>query len=64
MARGNEEVSRIVRRRLEEVCGQIATQSNLQTLPLQKLVATQVGAGLHALAAWKEAGAEGMPNGR
>ena len=63
VARGNEEVSRIVRRRLEEICGQIASQSNLQTLPLQKLVAVQVGAGLHALAAWKEAGAEPSPTG-
>jgi len=64
VARGNEEVSRIVRRRLEEICGQIASQSNLQTLPLQKLVAVQVGAGLHALAAWKEASIEGTPSGR
>jgi hypothetical protein len=63
VARGNEEVSRIVRRRLEEICGQIASQSNLQTLPLQKLVAVQVGAGLHALAAWKEAGTEPSPTG-
>ena len=54
VARGNEDVSRHVRRRLEEICGQIAGQSNLQTLPLQKLVAVQVGAGLHTLAAWKE----------
>lgn len=64
VARGNEEVSRIVRRRLEEICGQIASQSNLQTLPLQKLVAVQVGAGLHALAAWREASAETPQNGR
>lgn len=63
VARGNEEVSRMVRRRLEEVCGQIAGQSNLQTLPLQKLVAVQVGAGLHALAAWREAGPGGSPVG-
>jgi hypothetical protein len=63
VARGNEEVSRIVRRRLEEICGQIASQSNLQTLPLQKLVAVQVGAGLQALAGWKEASAEPPPKG-
>jgi hypothetical protein len=53
-----------VRRRLEEICGQIASQSNLQTFPLQKLVAVQVGAGLHALAAWKEGDAAGAPRGR
>jgi len=64
VARGSEEVSRIVRRRLEEICGQITSQSDLQTLPLQKLVAVQVGTGLHALAAWKEAGAAGSLNGR
>ncbi|MCC6763333.1 MAG: peptidase M14 [Deltaproteobacteria bacterium] len=63
VARGNEEVSRVVRRRLEEVCGQITSQSNLQTLPLQKLVAVQVGAGLHALAAWREASPGGSPVG-
>jgi hypothetical protein len=54
VARGNEDVARSVRRRLEEICGQIGGQSTLQTLPLQKLVATQVGTGLQALAAWKE----------
>ena len=64
VARGSEEVSRIVRRRLEEICGQITSQSDLQTLPLQKLVAVQVGTGLHALAAWKEASAAGSLNGR
>jgi len=63
VARGNEEVSRVVRRRLEEVCGQITSQSNLQTLPLQKLVAVQVGAGLHALAAWREASPDGSAVG-
>jgi hypothetical protein len=64
VARGSEEVARVVRRRLEEICGQIGSQSDLQTLPLQKLVAVQVGSGLHALAAWKEAGAAGTPEGR
>ena len=49
-----EEVTRIVRRRLEEICSQIENQSTVQVLPLQKLVAVQVGTGLHALAAWKE----------
>ncbi len=64
VARGSEEVARVVRRRLEEICGQIDGQSDLQTLPLQKLVAVQVGSGLHALAGWKEAGAAGTPEGR
>lgn len=64
VARGSEEVARVVRRRLEEICGQISSQSDLQTFPLQKLVAVQVGSGLHALAAWKEAGAAGTPEGR
>jgi hypothetical protein len=59
VARGSEEVACIVRRRLEEICGQVTSQTDFQTLPLQKLVAVQVGTGLHALAAWKEAGAAG-----
>ena len=42
------------RARLEEICSQIENQSTVQVLPLQKLVAVQVGTGLHALAAWKE----------
>ncbi len=54
VASGNEEVTRIVRRRLEEICAQIENQSSIQALPIQKLVAVQVGTGLHALAAWKE----------
>jgi hypothetical protein len=61
VARGSEDVVRIVRRRLEEICGQIETQSDLQVVPLRKLVAIQVGSGLHALAAWKEFGASGPP---
>ena len=64
VARGSDDVSRLVRRRLEEICGQIASQSDLQTLPLRKLVAVQVGSGLHALAAWKEFNAEAFPEGR
>lgn len=56
VARGSEEVARMVRRRLEEICGQIASQSEVRTLPLRKLVAVQVGSGLHALAAWQEFG--------
>lgn len=61
VAGGNEEVTRIVRRRLEEICAQIDSQSDLQVLPLQKVVAVQVGTGLHALAAWKEFGAPETP---
>jgi hypothetical protein len=61
VAGGNEEVTRIVRRRLEEICAQIDNQSDLQVLPLQKVVAVQVGTGLHALAAWKEFGAAETP---
>jgi hypothetical protein len=64
VARGSEEVARVVRRRLEEISGQITAQSDLQTFPLQKLVAVQVGAGLHALAAWKESGSSGRVEGR
>jgi hypothetical protein len=59
VARGIEEVARVVRRRLEEICGQIESQSDLQVLPLRKLVAVQVAAGLHGLAAWKESGGFG-----
>jgi hypothetical protein len=59
VARGNEEVARIVRRRLEEICGQLSTQSNIETLPLRKLVSVQVAAGLQALAAWQEFGEAG-----
>ncbi len=61
VARGSEEVARIVRRRLEDISSQIATQSDVQAVPLQKVVAVQVGAGLHALAAWKEFGGAGSP---
>jgi hypothetical protein len=64
VSRGSEEVARIVRRRLEEICSQIAGQSELETLPIQKLVAVQVGSGLHALAAWQEFGASGPPEWR
>ena len=64
VARGSEEVARVVRRRLEEICGQIESQSDLQVLPLRKLVAVQVGCGLHALAAWREFGADGRPEWR
>ena len=56
VSRGSEDVVRLVRRRLEEICAQIDHQSDLEVLPLQKVVAVQVGAGLHALAAWKEFG--------
>jgi len=61
VARGSEEVARVVRRRLEDICGQIDSQSTLQTLPLQQLVATQLGTGLHAMAAWKEFGTPTIP---
>jgi hypothetical protein len=64
VARGSEEVARIVRRRLEEICGQIASQSDLRLPPIRALVAAQVGSGLHALAAWKEFGASGPPEWR
>jgi hypothetical protein len=64
VARGIEEVARVVRRRLEEICGQIATQSDLQTMPIRKLVGVQVGSGLHALAAWKESGGSARPEWR
>ncbi len=53
-----------MRRRLEEICTQIAGQSELQTVPIQKLVAVQVGSGLHALAAWQEFGTSGPPEWR
>ncbi len=64
VARGNEEVARTVRRRLEEICGQISSQSNLEVMPVQKLVAVQVACGLHALAAWQEFGDNGVPPAR
>jgi hypothetical protein len=64
VARGNEEVARTVRRRLEEICGQINSQSKLETMPLRKLVAVQVASGLHALAAWQEFGGNGAPEQR
>ena len=64
VACGSEEVARVVRRRLEEICGQLAGQSKLETMPLRKLVAVQVGSGLHALAAWKEFGYSTAPEGR
>jgi hypothetical protein len=64
VARGSEEVVRIVRRRLEEICNQIGNQSKLEVLALQKLVAVQLGSGLHAMAAWKEFGASGPPEWR
>jgi len=65
VARGSEDVARIVRRRLEDIASQIATQSDVQAVPLQKVVAVQVGSGLHALAAWKEFGSgNGAPEWR
>lgn len=64
VARGSEEVARVVRRRLEEICAQIASQSDVEAVPLQKVVAVQVGSGLHALAAWKEFGATGAAEWR
>ena len=64
VARGSEEVARIVRRRLEDICGQIGNQSDVHAVPLQNVVAIQVGSGLHALAAWKEFGAAGTPEWR
>jgi hypothetical protein len=64
VARGSEEVARIVRRRLEDISGQIANQSDVHAVPLQTVVAIQVGTGLHALAAWKEFGGAGTPEWR
>jgi len=61
VARGSEEVARIVRRRLEDICEQIDGQGTLRTLPLRQIVAVQVGAGLHTLAAWKEHGGTAAP---
>jgi hypothetical protein len=64
VARGSEEVARVVRSRLEDICEQIDGQSTLQALPLQQVVAVQVGTGLHALAAWRESGGTTPPRGR
>jgi len=63
VARGVDDVARDVHRRLEEICGQLAAQSDLRLLPLRKLVAVQAGSGLHALAAWRELCVGGTPPG-